>query len=299
MNDAFTPRRILVVHNPTAGRRRDVRLEGVIRAMRALGAKVDVHPTAHAGDAEATARDHEGDYDVIVASGGDGTVNEVINGLAARADGLHVPALGILPLGTANLLARELGYPRAGGDLGLLLALGKPTAIHIGECNGRRFTLMAGAGFDGGVVDRVDLGLKRRFGRLAYALQAARELLAYDPDPCFVSVDGGPPIRAWSVVVAKGRRYGGRFHLARDADVRDPDLHVCLFERPGRIGIIATAVGMVLGLAHRVPGYRVVRGSHVTVTGAEASPVQVDGDRGWRLPIDVRTSPIPLSVVAP
>ncbi len=145
----------------------------------------------------------------------------------------------------------------------------------------------------------MDLSLKRRYGRLAYALQAVRELVSYRPDPCYVSIDGGHPIQAWSVVVAKGRRYGGRFHLAREADVRAPDLHVCLFERPGRLGVVAAAAGMALGIVHKVPGYRVLRGTRVRVVGNHGAPVQVDGDRGWRLPVDIRASEVPLAVVAP
>ena len=298
-DDACGARRVLVIHNPTAGRRRERRLDAAVLAMRGAGASVTVHRTTEAGDAERTAREHRDRYDVVVASGGDGTVNEVINGLAQRHLAGEGPALGILPLGTANLLARELGYPRGDAEVGRLLATGRPCGIHLGECNGRRFTLMAGAGFDGGVVERVDLALKRRFGRLAYAVQAVRELVAYDPFPCYVSIDGGQPIQAWSVVVAKGRRYGGRFHLAREADIRRPDLHVCLFERPGRLGVIAAAAGMALGIVHKVPGYRVLRGSSVRVTGRHAAPVQVDGDRGWGLPIEIRASAVPMAVVAP
>ena len=292
-------RRILVIHNPTAGRRRDRRLHAAMAAMDAAGARVEVHFTTKAGDAERTARDRGALYDVVVASGGDGTVNEVVNGLAVIPEGSKAPALGILPLGTVNLLARELGYPRDDAGIGRLLATGHASGIHLGECNGRRFALMAGAGFDGVVVDRVDLGLKRRIGRLAYAVQAARELLAYDPKPCFVSVDGGAPIAAWSVVVAKGRGYAGPFRLAPGADVRDPSLHVCLFQRPGRLGILLAGVGLAMGMVHRVPGFRIVKGTRVTVTSADPAPVQVDGDSGWRLPIEVGASLRPLSVLAP
>ncbi len=289
-------RRVLVLHNPMAGRGGEERLARALAAMRGAGAEVDVHRTERAGDAARRAHECAG-YDVVVASGGDGTVNEVVNGLCARTG--PTPALAVLPLGTANVLARELGYPRDAEENGRLVASGSIQPIHVAECNGRKFTLMAGAGFDGGVVERTDLWLKRRAGRLAYAVQVVRELMSYDPAPCLVTVDGGEPMEAWSVVVAKGSRYGGRFVLARDADVRSPELHACLFQRRGRLAVLGYIAALAVGQVHRMPGYRVVKGARVTVTGRGSDPAQLDGDKGVRLPLDVRAVDRPIDVVCP
>ena len=137
------PRNALVIFNPTAGGRRRARLDRVLAHMRALGAVVTLHETTARGDAERTAREAPADvHDVIVAAGGDGTINEVINGLAGR----RMP-LGIIPLGTANVLAAELDLPQDIDGLARTIALGRTSPVNLGEVNGRRFVMMAGVCF--------------------------------------------------------------------------------------------------------------------------------------------------------
>jgi len=222
------PRRLLVIYNPTAGlwqRRRYVR---VLARLRRFGCVITERATTARGDAEAFARAaHTADYDLVVAAGGDGTINEVINGLADSA----VP-LAILPLGTANVLANEIGLGGSARAVAEAIAHLEPRPVFLGTANGRHFALMVGVGFDARVVERVDLRLKRAFGKLAYALTALRQLFRYRPERYQVDVDG-KRFTAAAVVIAKGHFYGGRFIVARHARLDEPRLQVALFERAG------------------------------------------------------------------
>src|SRR5258708_18102313 len=158
------PRRLLVIYNPAAGRRSEPRLRRFLDRLTRLGATVILQETAVRGDAEAFARAADcAMFDAVVAAGGDGTINEVVNGLAAS----EMP-LAVLPLGTGNVLANEIGLPRDFGRLAQLAVSGRARPVRTGESAGRRFTMVARFGFDAAVVAGLDEALKRRVGKLAF-----------------------------------------------------------------------------------------------------------------------------------
>lgn len=230
----------------------------------------------------------------MVAAGGDGTINEVINGLAVHGEA--APPLGIVPLGTANVLAGELGLPGDARAIAEVLAHGCVRTLYPGIVNGRRFAMMVGAGFDAHVVAALDLRLKRIIGKLAYGIGALAQLRAYRPVAYRVAVDG----QVWdvaSVIVAKGRFYGGRFVCAPEARLTDPILHVCLFPRIGRWNTLRYAAAVLLGVIHRLPDYRIVTADRITIDGPVGEVVQADGDITARLPLTISLSPQPLSVL--
>src|SRR3990167_2403390 len=229
-------RAVLLILNPTAGRRRRGLVNAVVRRVRALGWTVDLVETSAAGDARRIAETCDAArYAVIAVAGGDGTINEVVNGLAQR--GAAGPALGIVPLGTANVLAHELGLGFSAAALAQTLTAGREILMQPGEASGagrtRQFSLMAGAGFDAKVVAGVSAPLKRRFGRAAYVWRSLVEARRYRPVRYAVEIDG---VRheAASVIVTHGRLYAGPYLVAPDAALGKPLLHVCLFERWGR-----------------------------------------------------------------
>ncbi len=145
------PRRILVIFNPAAGsaRRRAQRLRRIIAELERRGCKVAVRPTQGPGDALRLARDADAHFDVIVAAGGDGTVNEVANGVFAASR-----PLAVVPLGTGNVLANEIGLPRKPQDLARLIAEGAPQPLWPGRAGDRLFVAMTGIGFDAARAQR-------------------------------------------------------------------------------------------------------------------------------------------------
>ncbi len=287
--------RLLIIYNPAAGQRRRRRFEAVMQALAAQGAAVTLQATTRRGDAEAFAREAvTGGYDRVVAAGGDGTINEAINGLA----GSDTP-LAIVPLGTANVLAAEIGLGGRPADIAAAILRGAPRPIALGRITtaqrARRFVMMAGIGFDAQVVAQVNPALKRLTGKFAYVLASLREMLR-DPGLVFrVEVDGRV-YQAASAIVAKGHFYGGRFVACPDARLEEPALHVCLFGRTGRLHILRYAAALALGRLRHLPDVTVLRAQRIAVSGPPGEPLQADGDSVGHLPatIDVEDSALRL-----
>jgi diacylglycerol kinase (ATP) len=288
-------RAVLLILNPTAGRRRRGLVDAVVRRVRELGWTVDLIETAAAGDARRIAETCDAArYAVIAVAGGDGTINEVVNGLVQR--GAAGPALGIVPLGTANVLAHELGLRFSAIALARTLTAGQEILMRPGEAKGagraRQFSLMAGAGFDAKVVAGVSAPLKRRLGRAAYVWRSLVEVRRYRPVRYAVEIDGTRH-EAASVIVTHGRHYAGPYVVAPDAGLGNPLLHVCLFERWGRSQTLRFGLALLLGRLSRTAGYRVIAGRDIRVsvlsTAGEqrCQPVQIDGDDALTLPVTI------------
>ena len=289
---------ILLIRNPTAGRRRRGLLDDVVRRVRAAGWTVDLVDTQAAGDARRLAETCDAArYAVIAVAGGDGTINEVVNGLAARSD--PGPPLAIVPLGTANVLAHELGLRLDAAAVAETMIAGRELLVRPGEAssNGapRCFSLMAGAGFDAKVVAGVSTRFKRRFGRAAYVWRSLIEARRYRPVRYQVEIDGAVH-EAASVIVTRSRHYAGPYVVAPAATLGEPALHVCLFERWGRGHALRFGAALLLGYLPRAGGYRVVTGSNVRVSVLSDAgepgrqPVQIDGDDALTLPIRIGLS---------
>jgi diacylglycerol kinase (ATP) len=288
-----SPRRILAVFNPAAGRNRRARFDEVVAALRIMGAHVTVATTAATGHAEVIARDAGSDFDVIAAAGGDGTINEVVNGLVGKTT-----ALGILPLGTANVLADEISMPRSIDGLARTLAHGPVREIYVGRANGRRFVMMSGAGFDADVVGAVTPGLKKALGPLAYVWQAGVQAFRTRRAACEVLIDGERHAAA-SVVACNGRRYGGPFIAAPGASLTDGCLHVILMRGNGWFDIARYGAALVLGRISKLHDVRVIEARDIVVRGTDGRAVQADGDIVARLPVHITVDPEPVKLVFP
>lgn len=292
------PKAVLLIRNPIAGRRRRGLVDAVVRHVRAAGWIVDLVDTASAGDARRFAETCDaGRYAVVAVAGGDGTINEVVNGLAHRRDG--GPALAIVPLGTANVLAHELGLEFKAAAIAQTIVAGRALLVRPGEAScgpadvsPRCFSLMAGAGFDAKVVAGVTAPLKRRFGKAAYVWRSLVEARRYRPVRYAVEVDGRR-YEAASVIVTRSRHYAGPYVVAPEAALATPLLHVCLFERWGRLQTLRFGLALLLGWLPRMGGYRVVTGNKVTISVLSDAgehrrqPVQIDGDDALTLPVSI------------
>src|SRR5690606_16677430 len=220
--------RVLVIYNPTAGTRQRRRFSETLRHLTMSGCTVAVRETVAAGAAGMLARAAlDEDHDVIVAAGGDGTINEIVNAVAGTS-----AVLGLIPLGTANVLAAEIGLPEEPRQIAEIIARGRARPVYLGAVDNRRFSMMASFGYDAQAVDRVSLPLKRRLGKLAYVASAIATWLRLRNVRFSLEIDGQRATAA-SVVVAKGHYYAGRYQCAPDARLDDPHLHVCLMERTG------------------------------------------------------------------
>jgi YegS/Rv2252/BmrU family lipid kinase len=305
------PKAVLLIRNPTAGRRRPGLVDAVVRQVEAEGWTVDMVDTAAAGDARRLAESSDiGRYAVIAVAGGDGTINEVVNGLASRGE--PAPPLAIVPLGTANVLAHELGLGSSAAVIARTIVAGRAVMMHPGQASGpsgkdgdpRCFSLMAGAGFDAKVVAGVSASLKRRFGKAAYVWRSLIETRRYRPVRYAVEIDG-VGYEAASVIVTRSRHYAGPYVVAPKAALSEPLLHVCLFERWGRSQTLRFGLALLMGRLPQVGGYRVIAGREVKISvlsdagEVRRQPVQIDGDDALTLPISIGLAPASVRLLQP
>lgn len=304
----FTPpNAVLLIRNPTAGRRRHGLVDAVVQHVRAAGWTVDLVDTVASGDARRLARSCDASrYAVIAVAGGDGTINEVVNGLARRGEA--APPLAVVPLGTANVLAHELGLDFSAASLAHTIVSGRAVPVRPGEAIGdgdpRCFSLMAGAGFDAKVVAGVSTLLKRRLGKAAYVWRSVIETRRYKPVRYAVEVDGAR-YEAASVIVTRSRHYAGPYLVAPQAALGEPLLHVCLFERWGRSHTLRFGFALLRGRLPTAGGYRVVTGREVRLSvlsdagEARRQPVQIDGDDALTLPVSISVMPGAIRMLQP
>lgn len=296
---ASTVRRVQVIFNPTAGGAKRQKYHAVLDRLLRAGVEVDERPTGRRGDAEAFAAElRRGACDRLVVAGGDGTINEAINGLGQNREGGATTPLALLPLGTANVLAMEIGLSTSATRVARAILEGPVVPVTLGEANGRRFTLMAGVGFDAHVVARVSKGLKRRLGKGAYIYETLRQIGRFDFPAYSIRIDGVEETVA-SAVVANARYYGGRFVIAPEAQLETGKLEVCLFDTPGRAAALKYAAALVLGLLPRLDDFRIVAGRQIRIQGPTEDPIQGDGDIIAALPAEIRVLPDALNLVFP
>jgi diacylglycerol kinase (ATP) len=294
-----TFRKGVLVYNPMAGQRdRRPQMDALIGRMRARGVTLVNAPTAGPGHATEIVRAFLPlKPDVIAAWGGDGTISEVARGLS----GSGIP-LAVLPGGTSNVLARELGIPFDPERAAELLFTGRIQSVRVLLANDRPFLLWAGAGLDARVMGRMSLRLKRRLGRSGITPTAWTEFFRYEFPRLQVEVDGAVE-EATFAVVCHARHYAGFWVIAPEASPASGEMDVVLFSgrsrwrffrffreiRRGRSGHLAA------GLA------RVMRGRHVEIRSREpyAVEVQVDGDCVLETPVTCRATAETVEILVP
>ena len=294
-----------MIVNPIAGRRRRGLVAESLALLRARGLEITERDTAGPDHARALARSAaEEAGDVVVVAGGDGTVNEAANGLveAAASSGRRLP-LAILPLGTANVLAHEIGLPVRPDAIARAIAEGVPTPITLGRAKAeavrpRCFVLMAGVGFDAHVVEGIDLNLKRRIGKGAYVWESLRQLVGFGFPRYRVLVDGVEHSAA-SAIIANARCYAGPYVVAPHAGLTETGFQVLLFERGGAVTVARSAIALMRHRLSEMPGVTLLSAKHLRIEGPIADPVQGDGDTLARLPVDIEALPEALNLVMP
>ena len=302
-----------LIYNPAAGggrlRRQIHHLEEAQKILARNGIETTLLVTGEPGDATEFARQSVTDgYDLVIASGGDGTNNEVVNGLA----GSNIP-LAVLPSGTANILAKELGIPwdvRRAAELiprarPLRIALGSMerlagSAGHAGNGASRRYFLcVGGAGADGALVYSLDLGSKEQTGILAYWLEGARQVVSYRFPP-FRITSGERSLDATLVVVGRTKHYGGPFQITTGASLFEPQFEVVAVTARNPFIFLTYLPALWFGYLRR-------RGDvHYWKTDAlrcEATDdvvhTQLDGEPAGRLGVTFRIVPSALTLLVP
>jgi len=286
--------RIKLIANPVSGGDARPRIRVALETLRNLGAEVDLYLTAARGDARqaASLAQSEG-YDRVVAAGGDGTLNEVVNGVAAP--GLPI---AFLPLGTVNVFALEAGIPLQIEKACAVAMQGVSRTITLGKINGEMFLLMASAGWDAAAVAHVRPGLKKLFGRLAYAVSAV-EMLLFRPSPVLeLQLPDGRSLKGFGVVVSNCRYYGGRYVVTPAASMFKESLEVCLLCQGTRTALLRFAFSLALKRPLRAPLAQFLSVDEIRLKG-DGVAIQVDGDDFGTLPVLIEVVPRAVTMVLP
>ena len=300
----------LLIHNPNAGYHGGARrrlLDDARRFLATNGMQVELAETNAPGHAVEIAQQAVRDRrELVIACGGDGTLNEVVNGLAAYSNGHRVP-LALLPGGTANILAKELDLPwdipgaakRLVGGQVREVALGLATPLENPERK-RYFLSVAGAGPDGMIVYSIDLGLKARVGILAYWWQGAREVLRYK-FPHFRVHNGERHLDVSLVVVGRTKNYGGPFKITDQANLFEDQFEVMALETQSGLRYLSYLPPLWLGKLRKERNVHFWKAESLVCEPLNGNPVyaQVDGEPLARLPIEFSVVPRALKLLVP
>jgi diacylglycerol kinase (ATP) len=283
----------VIILNPTAGSLETVRdwqerVESIARGW-------PIRITSDAGDAAALARRAvEEGFGRIVAAGGDGTVNQVANGIAGSD-----AALGILPIGTVNVFAMELGL--SANDLELcwdIVEAGQIRRVDLPSANGKYFVQLGGIGLDAQAVKETSLAFKRSLGPLSYLVSAA-QIAARQPPKLFIESEDASIREGSFVLVGNGRLYGGPFPFFKQAVMDDGLFDVVVFKRLGFLEIIKYLHDVVFSSDIRVPEIEYFQTRRLRVTSDRDVPLELDGELAGNCPVDFRMHEKALRVLAP
>ncbi|MCI0415336.1 diacylglycerol kinase family lipid kinase, partial [bacterium] len=231
--------------------------------------------------------------DLLVGWGGDGTIHEVVNGMFGTA----IP-VGLIPGGTANLLARELNIPHVMKEAVRIIGVGKTTQISVGRANNRYFLMMVGIGFDSEVIRNVDWHLKRKVGKLAFGLAAIRAAFDYKYPKITIKVNGSEKECVFAVI-CNAREYAAFFRLAPDADISDEYLYIVLFKEAGLGSLIRYGLYAWQSRHLTLKSVESLRVRTIEAIGSEEVWVQADGELIGYLPMKFEIIPRALKVFCP
>jgi diacylglycerol kinase (ATP) len=302
-----------IIFNPVSGGGKSSRLKHLEEARKILAASgidADLRPTSAPGHAgEIAARAISDGSQLIIACGGDGTLNEIVNGMP----GSKVP-IAVLPAGTANILAKELRIPWNIPRAAALIPRGIPTRIALGaittgtlsaasgtpDGNLRYFLVVAGAGADGALVHGLDPAVKLRAGLLAYWMEGAKQLLRYKFPPFRVTTSDGA-ILATLVIVGRTKHYGGPFRITKRADLFANEFELALFCSQSPLRYLLYLPACWMGRLHRLSDVHFVKTNSLRCESLTAEPVyaQVDGEGSESLPVTFSIVPDALTIVVP
>src|SRR5437879_11128198 len=282
----------LIILNPAAHSERARRKRGQVEW---LARDCVVCATTRTGEAELIARRGvEEGFEKIVAAGGDGTINEVVNGLAGAS-----VMLGLLPIGTMNVFATELGLPVH--DLEFCWSIVKSNStrsVDLPKANQKFFVQLAGVGLDAQVVKETSSQLKRNFGTLSYLISAA-QIAARQPPRLLIQSEDASIDEGSFVLVGNGRLYGGPFPFFKHAVIDDGLFDVVVFKRLGYLEIVKYLQDVVFSSDIKVPEIEYFQTRRLRITSEQDVPLELDGELAGNCPVEFILHKRPLRVLVP
>jgi YegS/Rv2252/BmrU family lipid kinase len=295
--------RTCVIFNPAA---RGNKARHFRHHLDAIGTESTLKQTAAAGDARRLAAEAVGEsFEVIVAAGGDGTLNEVLNGIGDAPDGFERARLGVLPLGTVNVFAHELAIPTKLDAAWAAIRHGRETRIDLPRVEYRTngtpqrcyFAQLAGAGLDALAIELVQWQLKKKIGPLAYVVAGLKALAGTQSK--ITAAGGGHPATGELVLIGNGRLYGGQYRLFPKADMRDGLLDVCVFPRVNWLTLARCGPSLLLRGTLPASTVEAFQADSFTLASPSPTPFELDGELIGHLPATFSVERSRLRVIVP
>jgi diacylglycerol kinase (ATP) len=291
-----------VIFNPSA---RGEKAAALCSGLESLFPDCVCHRTGQEGHArELAAQAVRDGFQTIIAAGGDGTANEVVNGIGDVPGGFDSTHFGVLPLGTINVFARELGLPRQPAKAIKVLREGRTMTIDLGQAEytvdgsprQRFFIQLAGAGLDSRSIELVNWELKKKLGPLAYVVAGCKAMGETQP---VIVAHGETPVSGEMVLIGNGRFYGGSFAVFPTASLSDGLLDVCVLPKVTWLRLMAAAPGLLTGCLNELSSALHFSRRSVTLTSASRVILQLDGENACELPAMLSIRPKTLRVIVP
>jgi YegS/Rv2252/BmrU family lipid kinase len=284
-------REVVILANPLAGTQSRVRAsEELVQALSGVG--LDASICWQREELAQWVQTRQEQLCCVVAAGGDGTVNEVLN----RVPGAP---LAILPLGNENLIARHFRFPSSPARLAQTIAHATPRRLDLARVEGRYFSIMAGAGLDAAVVHHVHSRRRTHINKLHYVAAIGRCLARYPYPRIEATLDSGEQLHGAMVFVFNLAEYGLRLPIAPRARADDGLLDVVVFQRPGLMALLRYLAAVVLSRHERLPDVQHRQARRIQLRAEQPVPLQVDGDPAGYLPVTIEVAPGLLHLLAP
>lgn len=296
------PKRARLIYNPNAGQNwNPFDPKEVQEYLSKYNWKVEISPTQEAGHGKELAAEAAKDkYDVVIAAGGDGTINEVIQGLANTDT-----AMGFLPVGTTNVLAREFKISLDHNAALEYLPVAKTDWVDLGQVNDRYFILMAGIGYDAEILQGVDPEFKKLTGGTAVFTSGVKNLFNHSPVNFKIQlVDEEGKTRkfkrqAMQIFISNASTYATDYKIAEDAKMDDGLLEVHIFKSKRFRDTFYSLVSLALRKHKQWVDFEHFSVREISVQSAKPTPIQVDGDLGGETPALIKISPKSLKLLTP
>ena len=276
-------KKICIIFNPKAGSSKLSKLNKIITELNKNNT-VTLFETTAAGDATNIARTESANFDIVVAAGGDGTINEVVNGIDPNTP------LAIIPMGTANIVAIEAGISNNSKAICAAINQGKTKRAYVSTINNKKFILMAGIGYDAQVVTNINPKLKKIFGKLIFALEGFKQFFKLKEFAITIKTNNQTYNANW-VLITNAKHYAGSHSITTGTDIFDEHLVCYIFPDLNKLNFLYYLFLILLfGDLSKSDKIITVRSTSFEITSSTATPVQCDGELFGQLPVLIKNN---------
>ena len=276
-------KKICIIFNPKAGSSKLAKLNKIIAELNKNNI-VTLFETTAAGDATNIARTESAHFDIVVAAGGDGTINEVVNGIDPGTP------LAIIPMGTANIVAIEAGISNNSKAICAAIKQGKTKRAYVSTINNKKFILMAGIGYDAKVVNNINPKLKKVFGKLIFALEGLKQFFKLKEFNITITSNNQTHHANW-VLITNAKYYAGPHSITKRTNIFNEDLICYLFQDLTKLSFLYNLFLIIFfGDLSKSKKIKTIHSSSFDISSQHTTPIQCDGEPFGHLPATIQSN---------